>query len=239
MRCTALALVLLFPLAADAQNGSNARSRRAEALSRSPEVVRPPAGERRPETRAEQDARRDWQRWPQLHRPRWKQPHVGPRYPFGSYYAMPYGGGGSYFFGPAAPVAEERIRESEPPRVRTVKTTGLVRVEVTPATVLDYYIDGLFVGSAATLGPQFEVNAGSRRIEIRSAGYKPLVRDLRINEGDEIVVRGTLEPLVQPQPPPATGSRTIYIIPGCYVGNSRPSADGLRTGCDIRNLITR
>jgi len=54
------------------------------------------------------------------------------------------------------------------------------------------------------------------------------------------------EPEVEPEPPPEpappimlpTGSRTIYLIPGCYLGNVMPEADRLPKTCDIRRLKT-
>jgi hypothetical protein len=85
-----------------------------------------------------------------------------------------------------------------------------------------------------------ELNAGARRVEVRAAGHKPLVFDVRLVEGRETTFRGALEPLTRPAPPPqATGNRTMFIIPGCYLGNSRPSPTELRAGCDIKNLVTR
>lgn len=239
MRYLTIALLLFFPLAADAeQRSSSARSRRAEALARSPEMVRPLAGARRPETRAEQDARRDSTHWPHTHRGWWRQEHFRHQMPFGSFYAVPNTGYGFGFYAPGPP-QEAQPRQVED-RARIV-TTGVLRLEVTPGYGLEYYVDGHFMGSSANLGTQLELNAGARRVEIRANGYKPIVFDTRITEGGETTFRGALEPVgpPPPAPPQATGSRTIYIIPGCYVGNARPSADGMRPGCDINKLITR
>ncbi len=52
------------------------------------------------------------------------------------------------------------------------------------------------------------------------------------------------EPEVEPEPPPPppivlpTGSRTIYVIPGCYLGNVPPDTSRLRAGCDVRRMKT-
>ena len=35
-----------------------------------------------------------------------------------------------------------------------------------------------------------------------------------------------------------TGSRTLYLIPGCYLGNVPPDAGRLPAGCDISRLKT-
>lgn len=47
-----------------------------------------------------------------------------------------------------------------------------------------------------------------------------------------------IEAEVAPPPPfvPPTGSRTLYVIPGCYLGNVPPDQSRLRDGCDLSNL---
>jgi hypothetical protein len=44
------------------------------------------------------------------------------------------------------------------------------------------------------------------------------------------------------EPPPApvmpTGSRTLYVIPGCYLGNVLPDVSRLPAGCDISRMKT-
>lgn len=46
------------------------------------------------------------------------------------------------------------------------------------------------------------------------------------------------EPEPQPEPPPyvPTGDRTLYVIPGCYVGNVPPTNIKLRPGCDLSQM---
>lgn len=121
-----------------------------------------------------------------------------------------------------------------------MRTTGILRLEITPATGLQYYVDGMFIGSSSELGTQFEVNAGARRIEIRAPGYKPMVFDARFVPGEIVTHRGALEPHQDPATlPRATGSRTMFVIPGCFMGNARPQPGALPKGCDINRLITR
>ena len=182
-------------------------------------------------------------RWSQMHRPGWKPGRFPNRFPGGTYYTSPYtsyGYGWGYY--PPWPGGPAESEAAPPPveETSTTMTTGLLRLEITPASGLDYYVDGVFIGNSSTLGLEFELNAGARRVEVRSAGYKPLVIDVRISVGRETVFRAALEPLVQPQAPaPAGGNRSMYIIPGCYVGNAPPVADRLRAGCDINKLVTR
>jgi len=46
------------------------------------------------------------------------------------------------------------------------------------------------------------------------------------------------EPAPPPEPPPyvPTGDRTLYVIPGCYVGNVPPTHIKLRPGCDLSQM---
>jgi hypothetical protein len=271
MKYFVIALMLLYPIEADAQRANRARatgrsntatsgapqqhaqqakshqpkprSARAEALSRSVEEVRMPAGWNTPAVKPPslRNGDHDWRR--PAHRPAWRPDRFPHRWPGGSYYTTPYSGYVGYGWGFYPPWPDGAAESEAPPppieETSTTATRGLLRLEITPASGLDYYVDGVFIGNSSTLGSDIELNAGARRVEVRAAGYKPLVFDVRIAVGRETTFRGVMEPLVQPQAPQATGNRTMYIIPGCYVGNSPPSAAGLRAGCDINKLITK
>ena len=173
-------------------------------------------------------------RWSQVERGRFRHRRPGQWYPFGSYYAVPYTGYSTYIPGEEY---EEPAREPAPP---PSMTKGLLRLEITPAIAgMEYYADGLLIGSSSTLGMEFELNAGARQIEVRARGYKPLVFDARIDEGRITTLRGILEPVEQPQPPRNPGNRVMYVIPGCYIGNSKPEQSALPPSCDVKKLVTR
>ena len=136
--------------------------------------------------------------------------------------------------------------------------TGFLRLEVEPRHLLQVFVDGLYVGTIADLGDDIELRLGVRRIELRAPGYRTLIFDTRIEYDRTVVYRGTLEPLEEapearsapkalqapaaPEAPEAptgsAGSRTMYLIPGCYMGNVEPTAAMLRPGCDISQLKT-
>ena len=50
------------------------------------------------------------------------------------------------------------------------------------------------------------------------------------------------EPPAKTEPAPATpaptGSKTLYMIPGCYMGNVSPKDMKLPAGCDLGKLVT-
>ena len=64
--------------------------------------------------------------------------------------------------------------------------------------------------------------------------------DVRITEDQTVDYRKDLSRVTarsEPPRPPAP-PKTFYVIPGCYAGDSQPSADRLPTGCSPKNLKT-
>lgn len=244
MRYVVFLVALTLATAADAdqrgQRGrggnrshSNAPSPRAEALSRNiPPRVLLPAGSDPFPTDMRRRSFFPNRRPDGSHRPWWGQ---GGGSFFPSYGSGYYAGGG-YFY-QDAPAETAAARE---PRVDASRITGVLRLEITPASGLQYYVDGMYFGSSSDLGTQFELNAGARRVEVRAIGYKPLVFDARLSPGETVTYRAAMEP--EAQAPPVTraaGNRVIYVIPGCYMGSSKPAATALPKGCDVRKLVTR
>ena len=215
------------------QHQQKFRSPRAEALAPPAQLAQTllPAGARRLNERVP-PPQQGVNRWVYGQRPNGKHHRWFNNYPYGSYYAVPYGGYGYYDTVPQETPAP-------PPPAAAMTNKGLLQLDITPSTGLDYYIDGIHIGSSANLGSEFEVNVGARQIEIRARGYKPATFDRRIDEGQVTAIRATLEAIEQPQAPRATAGQVLYVIPGCYVGNSKPAANALRPGCDIKKMTTR
>ena len=240
MRCLIILALVILPVGADADQRARSQSRsRTQSQSPRAEAMTPPRGlagalgpagsERAPSRFG--GPRDSWHRWPQTDRSWWRHQQF-PRQPFGSYYAVPYTGFSTYAPGePDAAPAE--------PAVTATMTKGLLRLDITPAVALEYFVDGVFIGSSSQLGTEFEMNAGARQVEVRARGYKSIVFDSRIDEGRVTTFRGTLEAIEQPQAPRSPGSRVMYVIPGCYIGNARPEPSALPVGCDIKKMVTR
>jgi hypothetical protein len=141
---------------------------------------------------------------------------------------------------PTAPFASE---PQQPPPM------GALRLEVEPKESLQIFVDGVYVGTPADLGDELELLPGTRRIELRARGYRTLVFSAEITDGRLITYRGALErfeverpaaPVVPAAVAPAApvGSTTMYVIPGCYLGNVSPKTVVLPAGCDISKLTT-
>ncbi len=126
---------------------------------------------------------------------------------------------------------------------------GALRLEVEPRESLQIFVDGVYIGRPVDLGDQIEVAAGIRRIELRAPGYRTLTFTAEIADGRSITYRGTLEAVAAPPGrsdapvapvvrPASAGSRVMYVIPGCYLGNVSPKTVALPAGCDISKLTT-
>jgi hypothetical protein len=131
---------------------------------------------------------------------------------------------------PPAPAPEQRV------------PLGALRLEVEPRESLQIFVDGVFVGTPADVGDELEMVPGPHHIELRARGHKTQTFDVGIVEDKLITYRGALDrdPAAAPVAPvvrPATG-RTMYVIPGCYMGNVSPKEMSLPKGCDISKLTT-
>lgn len=129
---------------------------------------------------------------------------------------------------------------------------GALRLEVEPKESLQIFVDGAYVGTPADLGDELELAPGTRRIELRANGYRTLVFSAEIVDGRSITYRGSLErdeaprpsapsssaPIAPVAPAVPAGSRVMYVIPGCYLGNVSPKGVNLPAGCDLSKLTT-
>jgi hypothetical protein len=123
--------------------------------------------------------------------------------------------------------------------------TGRLELEIQPHTDLQLFVDGEYVGTGDDVGGALELEAGTRRIEIRARNYEPILFNARIAALRTMTYRATLTPSQvsgDPQAPPAKPverkRQTFYLIPGCYLGNIPPQEVRLPAGCDLSRLIT-
>ena len=159
------------------------------------------------------------------------------------------------YFPTTLPGINEHYVSAPPPTtpvvVGTVQTTavpvGALRVEVEPRDLLQVFVDGVFVGTPADHGDEIELSPGVRHVELRARGHRPLAFDAEILADRLITYRGALERDEAADPstpaptvitaPTASGPTTMYVIPGCYLGNIEPKESDLKPGCSIRSMI--
>ena len=132
---------------------------------------------------------------------------------------------------------------SPPPEQKRRK--GRVRFDLASGVAPQIYADGYYVGMLDDLNGELTLEPGPHTIELRADGFQPLELKVLVSADREITYRGALKPIViAPAPvqeasaPPAPPSRaTIYVIPGCYVGNVPPRDADLPVGCDVRLAV--
>ena len=126
-----------------------------------------------------------------------------------------------------------------------------MHLDLQPGVDPQIYVDGYYVGMLSDVGGELTLDAGAHAIELREAGYEILRVDVRISPEGLITYRGELKPVsgadlpgpradvAQSPPPPdvAPSRTTIYVIPGCYVGNVPPKDARLPAGCDEARAI--
>lgn len=194
------------------------------------------------ETDVQKAQRAEWERQKQAERHNNSQPpivYVVPQY---RYFPGTVTVGNPFYVTPSAVPAPA----STPP-TSSVVPVGALRFDVEPRD-LQVFVDGAFVGTPADLNDQIDLTPGTRRIELRARGYKAITFNVEIVRDRTITYRGSLERDVIPEPKAPTVPRapespkapavptTIYLIPGCYLGNVAPRAAELRAGCDMSKL---
>jgi hypothetical protein len=213
-----------------------------------------PAWEQKNPARVMLDQERDARRLAKTPRPahypkHFRPPVYYPLPPYG-YYLPSYGYGFGYGYGASSSSTYVTPSYEAPaPPAEPLIETGFLKLEVEPRQTLQIFVDGLYLGTLSDIGDEIELRLGARRIELRAPGYRTLIFDTEIVPDRTIIYRGALEPIavapvapVAPASPVApdapAGSRVIYVIPGCYMGNVSPKDIPMRPGCDISKLTT-
>ncbi len=126
---------------------------------------------------------------------------------------------------------------------RGTVAAGALWLDVRPATA-EVYVDGYYVGTGGDLSaarPGLGLVADLHRVEVRAPGFLSAIFDVRIPAGETITYRTTLSEIQRPPAPVVVSSarapaKTIYVVPGCYAGDIRPTPAHLRAGCDIATM---
>ena len=148
----------------------------------------------------------------------------------GGYVTDPFG----YISQPesSAPALERYMREGD-------ASEGYLRLEIQPDSA-QVFVDGLYAGTVSDFRRSGggRLDSGPHRIEFRADGYDSQSVELRIRANDVLSYRGTLNRSDdRPELRAAAGPpKTFYVIPRCYAGTSRPRADQLPVGCNVKDV---
>lgn len=133
-----------------------------------------------------------------------------------------------------------------------VHSTGRLHLDLQSGIDPQIYVDGYYVGLLSDTNGELTLDAGVHTIELREDGFETLHVDVQIPVDGVITYRGELKrtsgvrpsgrDLVQssadlPGPRSDVPPTTIYVIPGCYVGNVPPGDAMLPAGCSADRAV--
>jgi hypothetical protein len=164
--------------------------------------------------------------------------------------------GGVFLYVPAFgwpfPYLPETVLPSSPvPSLPTplppfVPAAGYLRLDLPTTMDPQIYLDGYYIGLLSDTTGELTLDAGTHAIELRQEGYESLHLDVQIAADAITTYRGGLKHLASASavaPPPSAPAgpppapTTIYMIPGCYVGNVPPKDAMLPSGCDAGGAV--
>jgi len=139
---------------------------------------------------------------------------------------------------------EEPLPSLPPPE--DFQPTGGLSFDLQAGVNPQIYIDGYYVASLSDVGDELIVDAGPHTLELHQDGFETLRVDVQVPRDRVVTYRGELKSVNTPAVPerqrvaaaPAAPPRTtIFVIPGCYVGNVVPTNGSLPAGCDARDAV--
>jgi hypothetical protein len=122
----------------------------------------------------------------------------------------------------------------------------MLRLELRSGVDPQIFIDGYYVGLYSdALGGELTVDAGAHTIELHEDGYDPLRADIEVPQHGIVTYVAELKwnapssPRVEDSRPfsPPPLPTTIYVIPGCYVGNVPPRDVRLPGACNPADAV--
>jgi hypothetical protein len=180
-------------------------------------------------------------------------------------YLVPVYYGWDFPYRPQPTASTVAAQQTPPNQPEQKPATGSLRLELQPSTVLQIYVDGVYVGTSDDLNGELTLEPGTHNIEVRAPGYETLSVDVKIVAERTITYRGALTPeagltasakATTVEKPRATGAvvgatevtphatespataTTFYLIPRCYIGNVPPKDARLPATCDQSRVIT-
>jgi hypothetical protein len=134
---------------------------------------------------------------------------------------------------------------SPPPPVN--QATGRLLLSLHSGVDPQIFVDGYYVGLFSDVAGELILDAGAHTIELHEEGFRDARVDVRIPLDGTITYDVALQPIqgaplpsAVPVAPasPAAAPTTIYVVPGCYIGNVPPQQVTLPANCDPRRAIT-
>lgn len=140
---------------------------------------------------------------------------------------------------PVAPPAFAPASE----HIETELTTGSLILQVEPATA-QVFVDGYYFGTPEEFDGrrgELALEPGPHKVQLVAPGYESVTVDVRITANQTVRYQNAMKPLAPAPPPPPAAPiqpKTIYLIPGCYLGDVPPKDARLPATCDVTRTVT-
>jgi hypothetical protein len=153
-----------------------------------------------------------------------------------------------YFGWPYLPyLPADQFPQMPVPVPQVERAAGTLRLALSSGANPQIFIDGYYAGSFSEAAGELTLDAGAHTIELREEGYQSVRIPVNIQPNEVITYDVGLVPIVsapladaaQVAAPalPAPAPTTIYVVPGCYIGNVPPQEVALPAGCDAHNAV--
>jgi hypothetical protein len=135
---------------------------------------------------------------------------------------------------PAPPAREE---------IETQLTTGSFVLQVAPATA-QVFVDGYYFGTPGDFDGQrgeLALEPGTHRVELVAPGYETETDAVNIAPHQTVSYQNAMKPVAAASPPPPAAPvtpKTLYLVPGCYLGDVPPKDVRLPVTCDVSRVVT-
>jgi len=137
---------------------------------------------------------------------------------------------------------------SAPPPPPLNQATGRLLLSLHSGVDPQIFVDGYYVGLLSDVSGELILDAGGHTIDLHEEGYLDARVNVKIPLDGTITYDVALKPIaaapsssaapVASAPTAAPAPATIYVVPGCYVGNVPPQQITLPAGCEGRGSIT-
>src|SRR5215208_4633460 len=134
------------------------------------------------------------------------------------------------------------------PAAPLLQPTGRLHLSLRSGVDPQIFVDGYYTGLFSDVAGELTVDAGAHVLELREDGFDNLRLNVKIPLDQAITYAVELTPIgsvssaapipaVVPEPSPTPSPSTIFMVPGCYVGNVPPQQVRLPAGCDASNAV--
>jgi len=128
-------------------------------------------------------------------------------------------------------------------QIETQAITGSLLLQVQPPNA-QLFVDGYYVGMPEDFDGvrgDLQLEPGPHKIEFIAPGYENVTFNVRIAANQTVRYENAMKPAAAAPLTPLAAPivpKTIYLVPGCYLGDVPPKDAHLPATCDVTRAVT-